>query len=96
MTTKKAFYQFPYQPDSGKTDQDFTFLDQDKPDFLVNSYEEAIESLEKLLSKRKTLTSIELEEENITFDVVQKTISKGKAVFSKLTYPAQLTIPGLA
>jgi hypothetical protein len=45
------------------------------PDIFA-SEEESIASLEKLLSKRKVLSTIELEEENITPQIIAKTIAK--------------------
>jgi hypothetical protein len=74
------------------SDQDFTFLDKDPVSKYFASEEESIKSLEKLLSKRKTINSKELTEAGITPDNISRAIDKGKAIWNSLTYPAQLTI----
>jgi hypothetical protein len=77
---------------SSTSDQDFTFLDKDPISKYFASEEESIKSLEKLLSKRKTINSIELTEAGITPDNISRAIDKGKAIWNTLNYPAQLTL----
>jgi hypothetical protein len=61
------------------------------PDIFA-SEEESIASLEKLLSKRKTINSIEIEKEGFTSKDIVPLIDKGKAIWNTLSYPAQLTL----
>jgi hypothetical protein len=84
---------FIEDPKSSNSDQDFTFLSKDNISKYFASEEESINSLEKLLSKRKTINTIEIEKEGFTSDDIVPLIDKGKAIWNTLTYPAQLTIP---
>ena len=74
---------------SSTTDQDFSFLDKELS-FLVRTEEEALKSFEKLLSKKKVMNTEEIEKEGFTPKDIAGIISKGKAVFRKLTKPAEL------
>jgi hypothetical protein len=83
---------FIEDPKSSNSDQDFTFLSKDIYSKYYSSEEESIKSLEKLLSKRKTIPTSEWEKEGITPNDVSKLVDQGKAIFSSLSRPAQLTL----
>jgi hypothetical protein len=87
---KETFRISPETPES--EDCKLTYHFGEVSPEIFASEEESINSLEKLLSKRKTINSIELTEAGITPDNISRAIDKGKAIWNTLNYPAQLTL----
>jgi hypothetical protein len=88
---KETFRISPLTPESGDTNKKHYYFGE-VPKEIFSTEEESIKSLEKLLSKRKTINTIEIEKEGFTSDDIVPLIDKGKAIWNSLNYPAQLTL----